>query len=147
MAKSDAMENGLLNLIFKNTDFAGIGDAGGLRGSVTAGSLWFALYTADPGEVGTAPTSETAYTGYARQARARGAGFNITNNNEVRPATDVDFPKCTASPGAAITHFGVVSTAAGAGILLYKGDASPDVAMQIGTIPRLEAANTVITEG
>ena len=67
MSKSNAAETALLGLIFNNTDFAGIGDAGGLQNSATAGSLYVSLHTADPGEAGTAITNETAYTNYARQ--------------------------------------------------------------------------------
>src|SRR3990172_4098845 len=111
MSKSNTFENDLMLLICNNTDIANIGDAGGLRGSVTAGSLYFSLHTADPGEAGTAVTSETAYTGYARVAVARsGAGLVVTGNS-VSPAANVDFGECTAAAGGPITHFGLVNTA------------------------------------
>jgi len=142
MSKSDVWENDLLKLIFTNVDIATIGDAGGLRGSVAAGNLWISLHTADPGEAGTAVTNETAYTGYARQALVRGAGFTVTANS-VSPSADVDFPAATASPGAAITHFGVVATASGAGKLLYSGTLTPNITMAIGVIPRVKATTTI----
>ena len=63
MSKSNTFENELLLLLFNNTDIANIGDASGLQNSATAGSLYVALHTADPGESGTATTSEAAYTG------------------------------------------------------------------------------------
>lgn len=144
MSKSNDFETSLLNLIFKNTDIANIGDATGLRGSSAAGSLYVAMHTADPGEAGTAITSETAYTGYARQAVTRGAGFTVTGNS-VSPAANVDFPQCTASPGGALTHFSIVNTASGAGTILYSGTLTPNITMAIGVIPRLAAA-TAITE-
>jgi len=82
MSKSNTFENNLLLLIFNNTNIANIGDATGLRGSTAAGSLYWALHTADPGEAGSAITSETAYTNYARVAAARsGAGFTVTANS------------------------------------------------------------------
>lgn len=142
MSKSDVFENDLLNLIFKNIDIATIGDAGGLRGSVAAGNLYISAHTADPGDVGTAITNETAYTGYARKAVARGAGWTVTGNS-VSPAVDQDLPECTASPGANITHWGVVATASGAGKLLYKGTLTPNITMAIGTIPRVKATSTI----
>lgn len=142
MSKSDVFENDLLQLLFKNVDIANIGDAGGLRGSVVAGSLYWTMCTADPGDVGTAITNETAYTGYARQAGARGAGFTVTANS-VSPAANVDFPECTASPGTALTHFACVNTASGAGKLLYKGTLTPNITMAVGTIPRLKSTSTI----
>jgi hypothetical protein len=53
--------NSLLLLIFNNTDWANIGDAGGLRGSATAGSLYLSLHTASPGETGNQTTNEVSY--------------------------------------------------------------------------------------
>lgn len=143
MSKSNTFENDLMLLLFNNTDIANIGDAGGIRGSVAAGSLYWALFTADPGETGTAVTNETAYTGYARVAAARsGAGFTVTGNS-VSPPSNVDFGECSASPGTDITHFGVVSTASGAGKLLYKGTMTPNIDMQAGTIPRIKTTSTI----
>ena len=142
MSKSDVFENDLLQLIFKNVDIATIGDAGGLRGSVVAGSLYISLHTADPGDPGTAITSETAYTGYARKAVARGAGWTVTGNS-VSPAADQDFGECSASPGAAIAFWGVVATSSGAGKLLYKGALTPSITMAVGTIPRVKATSTI----
>lgn len=143
MSKSNVFENDLLLLIFNNTNIADIGDATGIRGSTAAGNLYYSLHTADPGEVGTAVTSETAYTGYARVAKARsGANFVVTGNS-MSPAADVDFGECTASPGGAITHFGIVNTASGAGKLLYKGTMTPNITMAVGVIPRLKATSTV----
>lgn len=143
MSKSNDFENALLLLLFNNTNIANIGDATGLRGSSTAGSLYWALHTADPGEAGSAVTSETAYTGYARVAAARsGAGFTVTGNS-VSPPANVDFGECTASPGGAITHFSVVNTSSGAGTILYKGTMTPNVTMQVGTIPRIKATSTI----
>lgn len=143
MSKSNVFENDLLQLIFNNVNIADIGDATGLRGSAAAGSLWWALHTADPGEAGSAITSEAAYTGYARQGRARsGANFVVTGSS-VSPAAAVDFDECTASPGSPITHFSIVNTASGAGKILYKGPMTPNITMQVGTIPRIKPASTI----
>lgn len=143
MSKSNTFENDLMLLLFNNTAIADIGDAAGLRASTTAGSLYWSLHTADPGETGTAVTSETAYTGYARVAGARsGAGFTVTNNS-VSPAANVDFGECSASAGGPITHFGIVNTSSGAGKLLYKGTMTPNVTMAVGVIPRIKTTSTV----
>lgn len=143
MSKSNTFENDVLLVIFNNTAIADIGDTGGLRATVTAGSLYVSLHTADPGETGTAVTSETAYTGYARVAKARSsAAFTVTANS-VSPAADTDFGECTAAAGGALTHFGIVNTASGAGKLLYKGTLTPNITMAVGVIPRLKATTTV----
>jgi len=119
MSKSNAWENGLLLLLFNNTDFANVGDASGLQNSATAGSLYVSLHTADPGEAGSQNTSEAAYTNYARVAVARsGAGWTVTANS-VANAAAIAFAQCGAS-GATITHWGLGTDAAGAGTLLYS---------------------------
>jgi len=142
-SKSDACENALLLLLFNNSNFANVGDATGLRGSTTAGSFYLSLHTADPGETGTATTSETAYTGYARVAVARsGAGFVVTGNS-CSPAANTDFGECTASPGGALTYFGVVTSASGAGTLMYSGALSPSITNAVGVIPRIKSTSTI----
>lgn len=143
MSKSNTFENDQLLLIFNNTNIADIGDATGIRGSSAAGSLYWALYTADPGEAGTAVTNETAYTGYARQGFTRNGTNFVVTGNSVSPGANVDFPECTASPGGAITHAGIVNTASGAGKLLYKGALTPNITMAVGVIPRVKSTSTI----
>jgi hypothetical protein len=143
MSKSNTFENDLLLLLFNNTAIADIGDAAGLRASGAAGSLYWSLHTADPGEAGSAVTSEAAYTGYARVAAARSsAAFTVTANS-VSPVANVDFGECTASAGGPITHFGIVNTASGAGKLLYSGTMTPNITMAVGVIPRIKTSSTI----
>lgn len=68
----------LLNLLFNNTNAANIGDATGLRGSSSAGSLYLSLHTADPGLTGDQTTSEATYTSYTRVGVVRtSSGWTI----------------------------------------------------------------------
>jgi hypothetical protein len=121
MSKSNTFENSVLLLFFNNANIANIGDATGIRGSTVAGNLWLALHTADPGEAGSAVTNECAYLNYARVQIARsGAGFVVTASS-VSPAANADFPQAGAGANEVATHFSIVNTAAGAGIILYKG--------------------------
>ena len=144
MSKGNTFENDLLLLIFNNTDAANVGDATGLRGSSTAGSLYFALHTSDPGEGGSQTTNECAYTSYARVAVARsGAGFTVSSNS-VSPAANVDFPAATGGTETA-THFSVGTASSGAGKILYKGTVTPNISISSGVTPRLTTA-TAITE-
>jgi hypothetical protein len=63
---SDGMANAaataFLLLFFNNTDWANVGDAGGLQNSATAGSLYLSLHTSSPAEGGNQSTNEIAYT-------------------------------------------------------------------------------------
>ncbi len=145
MSKSNAFENAWLQLVFQNINIANIGDATGLRGSATAGQLFFSLHSADPGEVGTQATSEVSYTGYARVGVSRdgSAGFTVTDSS-VSPAANVEFPACTAGTATA-THFSIGAASSGATLVLYKGAISPTIAIASGVTPRLTTA-TAITE-
>lgn len=142
MSKSNSNENGLLLLLFNNTNFANIGDATGLRGSTTAGSFYVSLHTSDPGEAGDQTTNEIGYTSYARVAVARsGAGWVVTGNS-VSPAANISFPAGTGGSGTA-THFGIGTAASGAGVLLYSGTVSPSIICGNGITPVLSTATTI----
>lgn len=112
MSKSNSLENDLLKHIFNNDAIALVGDATGLRGSTTAGSLYVSLHTADPGEAGDQTTSETAYTNYARIAVARTSGGWTVSGNAVSNTALVQFAQCGVT-GATLTHFGVAPTPPG----------------------------------
>jgi hypothetical protein len=142
MSKTNAWENALLELLFKNTNAANIGDATGLRGASTAGSLFVSLHSSDPGEAGDQTTNEVAYTSYARVAVARsGSGWTVTGNS-VSPAATVSFPACTGSTATA-THFGIGTASSGSGVLLYKGAVSPSISISTGVTPELTTASAV----
>jgi hypothetical protein len=145
MSKGNTFENDLLLLIFNNTDAALIGDATGLRGSSTAGSLYVALHTADPGEAGTQTTSECAYTSYARVAVARsGAGWTVAAN-AVTNAALVQFPQCTGSSETA-TYFTIGTASSGTGKVLYRGALSASLAISSGIQPQFGAGEIDGTE-
>lgn len=144
MSKSNAFETALLQHLFENADIATVGDATGLRGSTTAGSLYFSLHTADPGEAGDQTTSEVTYTSYARVAVARSAAGWTVTGNAVAVDADVSFPAGTGGSGTA-THWGLGTASSGAGVLLYKGAISPTIACGSGVTPKL-TAGTVVSE-
>lgn len=144
MSKTNAWETGLLELVFINTNFANVGDATGLRGSSTAGSFYFSLHTADPGEAGDQTTNEIAYTSYARVAVARSAAGWTVTADAVAVDANVTFPAGTGGSGTA-THWGLGTASSGAGVLLYKGTISPNIVTGNGVTPVL-TAGTVVTE-
>jgi hypothetical protein len=144
MSKTNSWETDLLSHLFTNAAVTGVGDAGGLLPSATAGSLYMSLHTADPGEAGSQTTSEVAYTSYARVAVARsGAGFTVSGNASSL-AANVSFPAGTGGSGTA-THWGIGTASSGTGKLLYKGAISPSIVCGSGVTPILNAG-TLVTE-
>lgn len=145
MSKSNAFETEILSHIFLNADIANVGDAAGLQNSVATGSLYLSLHTADPGEAGSATTSEISYTGYARQAVARTSGGFTVSGATVTLTANVDFPEMTAGTGGTVTYFSVVKEVSGASTILYSGAVTPSITVATGVTPRLKST-TSITE-
>ena len=150
MSKSDAFENAWLLHLLQNAAIANVGDATGLRGSTTAGSLYVSLHSADPGEAGTQATNEVTYGSYARVAVARSAGgWSVTGNSGTNVAA-VTFPLGTSGTVAQnATHFGIGTDPSGAGTLLYSGQiTSPSGGLYTGNAiqPVLNASGITITE-
>lgn len=76
----DPFVTDLMELVFENSALAGLGDVTGPTGSSSAGSVYAALHTADPGRDGVQTTNECTYGSYARVAIGRtGAAWTITN--------------------------------------------------------------------
>jgi len=145
MSKGNTFENDLLLLIFNNTDIADIGDASGLQNSATAGSLYVALHTGDPGEGGNATTSEAAYGSYARQAVARsGAGWTVSGNSVSNTAL-VQFPECT-SGSETISHVSITTASSGTSKLLYKGALTASRSVSSGIQPQFAIGALSVTE-
>lgn len=142
MSKTNVCEEGLLDLIFLNIAFQGIGDASGLLGSALAGSLYLSLHTGDPGETGNQQTNETAYTGYGRVAVPRSSlGFTRTNST-INLTSAVDFPDCTGNPQT-LTHLGIGTASSGVGKLLYKAQLTDPVNIIAGKKPRAKTTTSV----
>ncbi len=103
--KVTAFATAQLQLIFENTDLAGIGDTNGLQGSSTPGSFFLALFTADPTATGSI-TNEADYTGYAREAVVRSTAGWTTTAGVVTNDAAVTFDECTGGDND-ITHMAV----------------------------------------
>jgi hypothetical protein len=144
MSATNAFETSLLQHILQNADIANIGDATGVRGSTTAGSLYVSLHTSDPGEAGDQTTNEANYTGYARVAVARsGAGWAVSADTGDNVGA-VTFGLCTAGSNT-VTHFGVGTASSGAGVLLVSGALSASLAVSNGITPSFAAGTLEIT--
>lgn len=143
MSISNTFETELLQHILQNADIANIGDATGLRGSTAAGSLYVSLHTADPGEAGSQTTSEATYTGYARVAVARSAGGWSVAGNVGSNASAVGFPAATGGSNT-LTHFGIGTSASGAGKLLLSGALTSSLAVSAGITPSFASGQLTV---
>lgn len=147
MSASNSFENDVLLLLFNNSNIANLGDATGVRGSSTAGSLYISLHTADPGETGNQGTSEISYTGYARVAVARSSGgwtVSGTAPTQAANAGSVTFGACTAGSGTA-TYFAVGRDSTGTGEILVSGALTSSLAISTGITPSFAAGALVVT--
>lgn len=144
MSATNVLENGLLSLLFTNTDYANVGDATGLRGSSTAGVFYISLHTANPNETGSQTTTEAAYTDYARVSVARStAGWSVASGVADNDAA-ITFP--AASGGSETeTHFGVGSDSSGAGNLFLWGALTAGLAVSSGITPSFAAGALDVT--
>ena len=111
MSKSNTTENDILKAMLVGTDPSWRSDA----------TIYLALYTADPGEAGTAVTNECANAGL------------------------LQFPECTSGTET-ITHCGLVTTSSGAGQLIISGALTASRSVSSGIQPQFAIAALSITE-
>lgn len=145
MSTSNTWETGLIRLVLMNTPFTLVGDAGGLLPSGAAGSLYISLHTSDPGEAGAQNTNESAYTGYARLAIARSGAEWSESGGVGQNVNDQVWPICTAGTET-VTHFGIGTSSAGAGKLMYSAALTLPLSIQPGVTPRVLAGNLTVTQ-
>jgi len=143
-SKKDWFETAILQHIFQNLAVSGIGDTNGVLGSSTAGSLYVALFTADPSD--SAQGTETSYTSYARVAVARSsAGWTVTGGACYNTAA-ITFPQCGAT-GATLTAFAICKGAStGVDDQIYWGELTSDLTVSSGITPEFAAGDLDITE-
>lgn len=134
MSKSNTTENDILKAMLVGTDPA-------WRSGAT---IYLALYTADPGEAGTAITSESAYGSYARVAITKATGWTDGGSTFSNSGL-LQFPECSSGTET-ITHVGIVTTASGAGQLIVSGSLTASRAVSSGIQPQFAIGALQITE-
>lgn len=134
MSKSNTTENDILKAMLQGTDPS-------WRAGAT---IYLALYTADPGEAGTAITNECAYGSYARVAITKSSGWTDSGSTFTNAGL-LQFPECT-SGSETITHVGLVTTASGAGQLVISGALTASRSVSSGIQPQFAIAALSITE-
>jgi hypothetical protein len=133
MSLSNAAETAILDQVFKATALPWNANT----------NLWWALYTASPGEAGTAVTNETSFGGYTRIAAVRATDLTVSGNQVVN-ANIVTFPACTSGT-ATITHAGLVTSNSGAGTLIAFYNLTSSLPVQVGTTVQFAASALVGT--
>lgn len=139
--KSTSFENSVIALIFNRTAISGIAD----DAASPLTSFWLSLHSSDPTDDGNQTSNETAYTSYLRQSVSRATGGFTVSGSSARLYANVAFPEATGGTDT-ITHFGVGTASSGAGVLLYSGVVSPNIAVSSGVTPVL-TTDTTILEG
>lgn len=144
MPKAATFCNDILALILNATAIANIAQNNGTSPDT---NFYFSLHTANPGTNDSQATSEISYTGYARVAVPRTtSGFAAPSGGVAALASDKDFPTSTGGTGGTVTHVGLGRLQTTAGKMLYSGAASPNIVVATGTIPRITATTTTVTE-
>lgn len=133
MSLGNTTETEILNYIFDSASPAWAGNA----------NFWVALYTADPGEAGTATTNEATYISYARVVVSRTTGFSVTGN-VVENVALLQFPQSTGA-GVTCTYFAIVTTASGAGQIILRGALSSSLPTDSGIQPQFAAGALTAT--
>jgi len=111
-----AFETAVLNHWFRNEDIPGIGDAGGLRGSATAGNWYVSGCLTWPGETASQNSGEATYTGYLRHQAARSsAGWSAAVNGTIAPAAPIQFGERTDGGAAQEICYVIIGDSSGTG--------------------------------
>lgn len=134
MSKSNTTENDILKMALQGTDPA-------WRAGTT---LYLALYTADPGDTGTAITNEATYGSYARVALTKATAWTDGGSTFTNAAL-IQFPTCSSGTNT-ITHFGIVTTSSGAGQIIYSGALSSSLSVSLNIQPQFSAGALAVTE-
>lgn len=127
MSFSNTAETAVLNYVFVGTNVSWDGNT----------DLYLALHTADPGEAGSAVTSEAAYGSYARVAVTRATDFTVSGNT-VSNANLEQFPQCT-SGSETITYASIVTSSSGAGTIIVRAALNTSIPVSTGIQPQFAA--------
>ena len=139
MSATNTFEDGLLTLIFLNSDLAAVGDATGLRGSSTAGSFYIGLHENTLTDTDDAQTTdESTYTSYAREAVVRSGSAWTVSSGTVDNDNAIVFTAATGG-SSTVTDFSIGSALSGTGQIFIYGALSAPLAISNGITPQFAA--------
>lgn len=131
MSFSNTTETAILNYI-KNTNPSWHG----------ATNFYWALHTADPGEAGSAVTSEATYTSYARVVCTRATDLTVSGNT-ISNTSLIQFPTATGG-SETITYASLVTSSSGAGDIIFSGALTSSRAVSNGIQPQFAASTGIV---
>lgn len=133
MSMSNTTENDVLKALLVGTDPTWRDDT----------NAWLALHTADPGEAGTAATSEATYGSYARVQLTRSSAWT-DGGSSFSNAALIQFPEATSGTNA-LTHFSVTVASSGASQILVSGALGGTLNVSTGIQPQFAAGALVVS--
>jgi len=135
MSLTDSYENVALNALL------GTGHVSG-----TPNTVYWALFTGDPGDTGAATNEVGAGVGYARVAQTNNTtNFPAASGGQKTNGTKVEFANPTGSWGT-ITHWGLCSSATiGAATVILRGSLDVSKTPGVGSQPYIQAGEITIT--
>ena len=139
MAKSNAAETAILELIFNATTWNGIAEDDTTSPETT---ITLALHTSDPGEAGTMSTNECTYGGYARITAVRTSSGWTVAGAACTNAAQLQFAEATSGTET-ITH---MSAGFAGGTIIYRGAVSPNISVVTTVVPTFPIGNITFTE-
>jgi hypothetical protein len=138
--KGNTTSNNILKLIFNATAWANIADNAAASPNT---NIYIALHTSSPAASGTQTTNEAAYTSYVRVAVARTTGgWTAASAQSTSPVANITFAQATGGSETE-TYFSAGMLSSGAGIILYFGTVTPNIAVSNGVTPQLTTASTI----
>ncbi len=150
--KSNSWTLALMKLVLHNDPATLLGDAAGLAGSASAGSVYVGLHLDDPGRAGSQTSSEATFSGYARAAVPRNPSRWVIEliDQDLGPvrasnAILIAFPECTGKQNE-IRYASVGTSATGAGRILYSGRLVKPLLISDGIVPEFKPGDVSFTE-
>lgn len=142
MSATNNFEDLLMKHLFINSGVTNVGDAEGLRGSVTAGSFWLALYSTDPGETGAG--TELDYSNYSRVEIPRTDTYFDITGPDATNKTILNFGQNLGTSQTA-NNWGLHTAASGSGNCIFYGDVTIPLVIDTGVIPSVPVGSLKIT--
>jgi hypothetical protein len=141
-AKSTALATNFLKLLYQAVAWANVADN---AASSPLTNIYVGAHTADPNATpgaGDQTTSETSYTGYARQAVARTTGGWAVSAGVASPVANIVFPVSTSGTPT-LTHFATGSASSGAGNRFHSGTITPNIVVSTSVVQTLTTGSTI----
>ena len=144
MPKSTATCNSILALMYNATPWANVADN---TATAPITNVYVSLHTATlTAGTNQQTEAETAYTNYARVAKARTtAGWTAPSGGATENEGQIQFAQCGVT-GATLNYVATGTAASGAGTVWHYGALNSPLAVSSGITPQFADASLTITE-